>query len=154
MESIRPSQTVLRLVLVADMLNHRREIGLHVGEELDYLVQSPFDCVEARRRGFAIASDWPAWRRRSLALENFVKVLRLPAECHRKRFQGPRATAAFNCMTLKLPHYCQRHMRALGKFTLTPSKLGHARIDGIGDCRPILRHSNPPRSAFRVPRRG
>jgi hypothetical protein len=151
METIPSSQRIVcALPVIADMLNHRCDIGLQAGEKLRYLVEPSFDRVKARRCGFAIARDWPARRRMPMALENLVKVLRLPAECDRKRFQSPRATAALNRMTLKLSHYRQRHMRALCKFALTPSKLGHALIDGICDCRPILRHAIPPRSAFRA----
>jgi hypothetical protein len=149
MESIPSSQrTLFGLPVIADMLNHRREIGLQACEKLGYLVQAPFDRVEAGGSRFATACDWLTRRRRPVAPQHRFEVLRLPAECHRKRFQGSSATAALNGVTLNLSHNRRRHMRALYEFALTPSKLIHALIDDFGNCRPILRHPFPPRSAF------
>jgi hypothetical protein len=149
MESIRVGQRIrCRLTVIAYMLNHRREIGPQVGKNLGYLVQASFDGIKARERCFATAGDLFAWCRRPMALEHSVKVLRLPAKGHGQRFQGSRATAALNGVPLNFAHDGWRHMRALREFALTPPKLIHPLIDGFGDCRPILRHSFPPRSAF------
>jgi hypothetical protein len=151
MESIQASQRIAcGLPVVAHMLNHRREIGLQAGEKLGYLIQAPFDRVEARGRRLVTARDRPTWRWWPVALEHRFEVLRLPAECHGKRFQGSPTAAALHCVTLNFAHYRRRHMGALREFALTPSKLIDTLIDGLGDCRPILRHSFPPRSAFRA----
>jgi hypothetical protein len=149
MENTQDGQRIrCELTVIADMLNHHREIDLQVGENMGYLVQAPFDRIETRGRCFATAGDLFARPRRPIALEHGVKVLWFPAEGHGQRFQGSRATAALNGVPLNFAHYGWRHMRAFRKFALTPPKLIHALVDGFGDCRPILRHSFPPRSAF------
>src|SRR5260370_9688285 len=105
MESNQSSHRILwGLPMVPDMLNHRRQIGLQVGEKLGDLVQAPFDGVKARRCRFATARDWLAWCRQPVALEHRVKVLRLPAECYRQRFQGARATTALHLAMLNFTH--------------------------------------------------
>ena len=136
------------LPVITDMFNHRREIGRQVDEKLSDLVQTPFDRVKARGCRFMSACDWLSWYRRPETLEHRFEMLWFPAERHRERFQGSRATVALNGVTLNFAHNSGRHVRALSKFALAPSKLGHALIDGFRDGRPILRHPIPPRSAF------
>ena len=149
MEDIRLSTRVrIGLAVAADMLDHRGKIGLQADENLGYLVQAPFDSIQARHRRFAVACNWLAGGWRPPSVEDRVKVLGLPAECHGQRFQSSRATVALNGVTLNFAHDGGRYMRALRKFTLTPSKLDHALIDGLSNCCPIFRHPFPPRSAF------
>src|SRR5260370_11616058 len=57
-----------------------------------------------------------------------------------QRFQCPRTASPLNSMTLNFPDDRRRDMRALGKFTLAPSKLSHPIINRFGDRRPVLRH--------------
>lgn len=134
--------------MVTGTLNHRIQSSLNVAENPRDLIQTSFDCVETRRRGFAASVERRIWHRRLAALEHNIKVLWLPAKCYRQRFQSSRTTAALNGLALNLPHNRDRHMRAFGKLTLTPSKFSHALIDGLSDRSPILRHSIPPRSTF------
>jgi len=136
------------LSTVADMLNHRGEIRLHVNENLGDLIQAPLNRIEARGRRFAASVERLTRRRQLAALENYIKVVRLPAKRYRQRFQSSRATATFNCVALNFPHDRSRYMRAFREFALTPSKLSHALIDGLSDGSPILRHPFPPRSTF------
>jgi hypothetical protein len=136
--------------MVADTLNHRGEISLNVSQNLSDPGQVPFYCIEARRRRFAASVGWLTRPRQPAAPEHRIKVLRFPTKCYRQRFQCSRATAALNGVTLNFPDDRGRHMRAFRKFTLTPSKLSHALIDGLSDGRPILRHQIPPRFAFRA----
>jgi len=132
------------------MLDHRGEIGLQVGEKLGYLVKALLDSVQPGRRHLTIACGRFHRDRRSASFQDRLKVLRLPAERHGQRFQSTRTTSAFYGVTLDFAHDGGRYMRALCKFALTPSKLNHAPIDGLSDCRPIFRHPFPPRSAVRA----
>ena len=136
------------LATVADMLNHRGEVRLHVSENLSDLSEAPLNRVEARGRRFAASVNWQTWRRQLAAPQYRIKVLRFPAERYRQRFQSSRATTTFNSVTLNFPHDRSRYMRAFREFALTPSKLSHALIDGLSDGSPILRHPFPPRSTF------
>ena len=148
MENIRPGKrTLADLPIFADMLNHHAEIGFHVDEKLGDLVEAPFERIQARRQRLTAACDWLACSRLPDPVEHLVKVLWLPAERYGQRFQRARATAALDGVTLDLSDGRQRHMRTFREFALTPSKLSYALIDGLGDCRPILRHPFPPRSA-------
>ena len=148
MENIRPGKrTLADLPIFADMLNHHAEIGFHVDEKLGDLVEAPFERIQARRQRLTAACDWLACSRLPDPVEHLVKVLWLPAERYGQRFQRARATAALDGVTLDLSDGRQRHMRTFRKFALSPSKLIYTLIDGLGDCRPILRHPFPPRSA-------
>jgi hypothetical protein len=151
MKNSQPTTRIhIGLSIAADMLNHRGEIGPQADEKSRYLIQAGFDCVQPRRRYLTIACGRFVCGRWSASLQDGFKMLRLPAERHRQRFQGSRAAAALDGVTLNFAHDGGRYMRALCKFALTPSKLNHAPIDGFGDCRPIFRHSFPPRSAVRA----
>ena len=129
------------LPTVANMLNHRGEIGSQVDKKLSNLVQSPLDRVQARPRRLGTCCDWLASGRRTAPREHVVKVLRRPAERHGQRFQSSRATVALNGVTLNFPDDRRRHVRAFRKFALAPSKLIHTLVNGFGDGRPIFRHS-------------
>jgi hypothetical protein len=134
MANIRRSTRSHRgLPVAADMLDHRGEIGLQADEKLGYLVQAPFYSVQARHRHLAIACDWLTCCRRLASFEDRVKALRLPAERHRQRFQSSRTPATLNGVTLNFAHDGRRYMRALRKFTLTPSKLSNR-----NQSRPLL----------------
>src|SRR5258708_4033343 len=91
MESIRPNNRIHPVLpTVADMLNHRGEIGLQVHQKLGDVVQPPLDRVQARPWRPATACAWLACYRRPVALEHLLKVLWWPAERHRQGFQGSR----------------------------------------------------------------
>jgi hypothetical protein len=151
MENSQPSTRISTgLLIAADMLDHRGEISLQVGEKPGYLVKALFDSVQPGRRYLAIACGRFRCGRRPASFQDRLKVLRLPAERHRQRFQSSWAAAALDGVTLNFAHDGGRYMRALCKFALTPSKLGHAPFDDLGDCRPIFRHAFPPRSAVRA----
>jgi hypothetical protein len=141
MENIRPDKRMPRgLPIAADMLNHRGEIALQPGEKLGNLVQSPFNCFQAHPR-CPISSCGLLASSRQATSKDAVEILRRPAKCHRQRFQSSRATATLDGMALNFPDDRWRHMRALREFALAPSKLIYALIDGVGNRRPILRHS-------------
>ena len=136
------------LSVVADMLNHRCEIGLNVDENLCDLIQASFDCIEARGVVSRLPLSGLPGIGGSPPLSTASRCSRLPAQCYRQRFQGSRATAALNGVALNFPHDRGRYMRSFRKFALTPSKLSHPLIDGLSDGRPIFRHPIPPRSAL------
>jgi len=73
-------------------------------------------------------------------VEDGVKVLGVPAERRGQRLQGPATPASLDDVVLKFPDGRLRDARTLREFALTPSEFIHSLVDGLGDCRPILRH--------------
>jgi hypothetical protein len=141
METFGPAiRNTPRLPARADMLKHRFHISFQVIENPRHMVQAPLDRIQPGQQHFATdGNSLFCWHR--AAIEHRIKVLRVPAKRHRQRFQRASATATLNGVPLDFPDNRRRHMRALRKFALTPSKLSYALVDGFGNRRPILRHS-------------
>jgi len=154
METIWPDRHVhADLALLADMINHRREVSSKFGNKLGDFIKTPFQSIQARpqRSGIGYHAITGCCLVR-VAFKYRVEVFRLPAESHGQRFQRPPTTAALDRMALDLPHDGRRHMRTLRKLTLTPAELANAIADCTGDRSPIFRHGRS--SAFHFHRRG
>lgn len=128
------------LASIANVLDDGREIGFQAVEAFGDVVEALFEAVQARPQGVGRVGKGLVELRRPSVVEHGVEVLRVPAQGRGQGFQGPRAAAAFDGAVLDLADDRLRDVRALGEFSLTPPQLIHALVDGLGDCRPILRH--------------
>jgi hypothetical protein len=155
MESNRPEgKAITGLPGRPRMVSHRGDVGLKLGNELDYLVKTSFQGTKAGPQGGAV--DYRASTRYlpGAPLKHRVKAFRFPPESNRKGFQRPLASPALHRMPLDFPHNGQGHMRALRKLTLTPAKLTDAFADHPSDRSPIFRYVRHARtSAFHFQRR-
>src|SRR5215467_9517875 len=112
METVSPAiGNALRLLARTDMLKHRVHAGFQVIEKPCHVDEPLFDCIQPGEHHFTTGNGLCCWYR--TAIEYSVKVLGVPAERHRQRFQGPWATTALNGVPLNFPDNCRRHVRAL-----------------------------------------
>jgi hypothetical protein len=121
------------------MVKHRVHVGVQVIKNPRYLDEALFDRIQPGQQYFAAGGSRAFWH--GAAIEYRVKVLRVPAERDRQRFQRAWTSAALNCVPLDFADNGRRYVRTLGKLSLLPSQLSYALIDGLGDRRPILWHS-------------
>jgi hypothetical protein len=145
------------LVIAAHMLNHRGEIGLKFDGQLEDLVNSRLKGIEARPyRGNVDRGRIASSRMLYLTREHCEKVPRLPAECHRQRFQSSRATTTPDSVPLNFPDDRNRHVRTLRELALIPAEFAHAVADRLSDRSPVFRHAfrHASTSALRFQRRG
>ena len=139
MESTRPEgHRQTGLTIVADMINHRGEVGPEFRKKLDDFAKplvhgskaGPHGCIVRRYRTAVLLGA---------ASEHPVQVFRLPPEGHGQGFERATAAAALHSMPLDFAHDGCGHMRTLRKLTLTPAKLADTVADSPGDRSPVLR---------------
>src|SRR5215471_20692435 len=130
METCSPAiANEFRLPARTDMLKHRINVGFQVIKKLRHVDEALFDRIQPGQHHFTTSGNrLRCWYR--TAIEHSVKVLAVPAESHRQRFQGPGATTALNGVPLNFPDNRRRHVRTFREFTLTPAKFSNALVDG------------------------
>lgn len=125
------------LPIVADMVNHRGEVGLKFRKKPGDFIKPPLEGIKAGPQGNAIRRGVTAGLVRA-AFEHPSEVLGLPPESHGQGFERAAATAALHGVPLEFPHHGYRHMRTLRKLALTPAKLADPVADGPSDRSPVL----------------
>lgn len=126
------------LAIFMDTANRRCEVRLNGIEPIDDRAQMPFEPIHARPQTLPILGDWFGKLWWTMSMQNCGDVLRMPAQCRRKRLQGPRASASLNDVMLDFANGRPRNMRTFRKLTLSPAEFIHPRVDDLGDGRPVL----------------
>ena len=110
----------------SDMLDYRRQAVTQIVQAFDDLAHPQFEGVQAgpeQRFPLAVGSLLFGCWWGPVAVQDVVKVLRVPAERHRERLQRPLAAAPLHGVVLKFPDDRLRDVRALREFSLTPAEL-------------------------------
>ena len=153
MESNRPESRIDPGLPIANMRNHRGDLGFKAGNKLGDFVKPAVDFIEPRPEGSHIGCHLaPDTIVTSVASEHGIKSARLPAESNRQGFQCSRATPPLNGVQLDFPHNRRRDTRPFRKLTLAPAKLTDTVTDYLGDRSPVFsRHAfrHASSSAFR-----
>jgi len=139
MESAWPE--ILRqagLAIVADMINHRGQVGLQFGKKPADFVEPSFKGIKAGPHGYAVRCGGTAGLLRA-ASQYPVKMFWLPAQSYGQGVECAAATTALHGMPLDLPHHGHRHMRTLRKLPLSPAKFADTIADNPRDRIPVLR---------------
>jgi hypothetical protein len=133
--------------IVADMINHRSEVGLKLRKKLGNFIKPLSEGIQARPQS---RTAGPVAGMPRMAFEHPVKMFRLPTESHRQGFKRATAPPALNRVPLDFPHDSCRDMRTLRELALTPAKLTDTITDSPSDRSPVpgiaFRHAFPPRS--------
>jgi hypothetical protein len=124
------------LTIVADMINHRGEVGPGFRKKLDDFAKPLVHGIKAGPHGSIVRRDRTAVLLRA-AFEHPVQVFRLPPESHGQGFERATATAALHGMPLDFAHDGCGHMRTLRKLALTPAKLADTVADSPSDRSPV-----------------
>ena len=138
------------LSIVADMINHRGDIGPEFGKKLGGFGKPRFEGIKARPQGSTVRRGMTPGLLH-VAPEHLVQVFRLPPERHGQSFERAAATAALDGVPLEFPHDSYGHVRALRKLTLTPAKLADTVADSPGNRSPVLRIAFRHASFLRAP---
>jgi hypothetical protein len=153
MEKNRPESRNNLGLPIANMRNHRGDLGFKAGNKLGDFVEPAVDLIQPRPQGSHIGCHLAANTIvTSVTSEHGIKTARLPAECDRQGFQCSRATPPLNSVQLNFPHNRCRDTRPFRKLTLTPAKLTDSVTDYVGDRSPVFsRHAfrHASSSAFR-----
>ena len=137
MESTWPERhSQVGLTIVADMINHRGEVGPKFRKELDDFVKPLVHRIKAGPHGSIVRRDGMAVLLR-VAFEHPVQVFRFPPEGHGQGFERAAATTALHGMPLDLAHDGYRDMRTLRELALTPAKLADTVADSPSDRSPV-----------------
>ena len=157
MESSRPASRINPGLPIANMRNHRGDLGFKAGNKLDDFVKPAVDLIQPRPEsshiGCHLAADTIVT---SVASEHGIKAAWLPSESDRQGFQCSRATPPLNGVQLNFPHDRRRDARPFRELTLSPAKLADTVTDYLGDRSPVFsRHAfrHASSSAFRFQRR-
>ena len=157
MESNRPESRINLGLPIANMRNHRGDLGFKAGNKLGDFVKPAVDLIQPRPQGSHIGCHLAADTIvTSVASEHGIKSARLPAESDRQGFQCSRATPPLNGVQLNFPHNRRRDARPFRELTLSPAKLADTVTDYLGDRSPVFsRHAfrHASSSAFRFQRR-
>jgi hypothetical protein len=142
---------------IANMRNHRGDLGFKAGNKLGDFVKPAVDLIQPRPQDSHISCHLaPDTIVTSVAPEHGIKPAWLPSESNRQRFQCSRATPTLNGVQLDFPHNRRRDTRPFRKLTLSPAKLADSVADYLGDRSPVFsRHAfrHASSSAFRFQRR-
>jgi hypothetical protein len=125
------------LTIVADMINHRGEVGPEFRKKLDDFVEPLVHGIKAGPHGSIVRRDRTAVLL-CLAFEHPVQVFRFPPEGHGQGFERATATAALHGVPLDFAHDGYGHMRTLRELALTPAKLADTVADNPSDRSPVL----------------
>src|SRR6478609_4180985 len=128
------------LTVGARMTDHRRQVGVHLVEQVRDLAKTPVNRVQTGRHSPAIITYRLTHFGWSAATQHSDKVLGMPAKRDRQRFERSRATAPLDGVMLKFAHDRLGDVRALRELALTPPEFIHALFDGVRNSYPILRH--------------
>ena len=138
MESTWPGgRSQVGLTIVADMINHRGEVGPKSRKKLDNFVKPLVHGIKAGPHGSIVRRDRTAMLL-CAAFEHPVQVFRFPPEGHGQGFERAAATAALHGMPLDFAHDGYGHMRTLRELALTPAKLADTVADSPSDRSPVL----------------
>ena len=102
------------LTIVADMIDHRGDVGPEFRKELGDFVKPAFHRIKTGQHGNAVRHGMTARLGRA-AREHRVKALRLPSQSYGQGLERAAVTAALHGMPLDFPDDGQRHMRTLRK---------------------------------------
>src|ERR1700733_7548041 len=153
MESSQPESRINPGLPIANMRNHRGDLGFKAGNKLDDFVKPAVDLIQPRPQGSHVSCDLSVDTIvTGDAPEHGIKSARLPAERARQGFQCSRATPPLNGVQLNFPHDRRRDTRPFRKLTLSPAKLADTVTDYLGDRSPVFsRHAfrHASSSAFR-----
>ena len=125
------------LTIVADMINHRGEVGPEFRKKLDDFVEPLVHGIKAGPHGSIVRRDRTAILL-CAAFEHPVQVFRFPPEGHGQGFERATATAALHGVPLDFAHDGYGHMRTLRELALTPAKLADTVADSPSDRSPVL----------------
>jgi hypothetical protein len=153
MENNRPESRNNPGLPIANMRNHRGDLGFKAGNKLGDFVKPAVDLIQPRPQDSHISRHLAAGTiGTSVAPEHRIKALGFPAERDRQGFQCSRATPPLNGVQLNFPHNRRRDTRPFRKLALSPAKLADTIADYLGDRSPVFsRHAfrHASSSAFR-----